>query len=382
MDFSILADWLRDPIFRWNGSSVTAAGLFALAVSTVVGLSLAGILQSNFTSRLLGKIGLDKKFFAIVRFVLSLFFLVGFIVFGLNLAGLAVPWEQRIPGLNLSLAQILRLILVVFLVFWLSSIIKGQMVLRVLSRSGLDASLQYAIAQVTGYAVITIGFFLALQNTGIDLSALTVFAGAVGVGVGVGLQNISSNFISGLILLAERPIKIGDRVEVHTAAGRVTNIRARSTTVVTNDNITLIVPNSVFVEHTITNWSHGDQKVRFRIPVGVAYGSDLGKVKEALLEVARNHPATLSDPEPKVFFESFGDSALNLELVVWSAEMSFRPRSFRSDLNFAIDQAFRERGIELPFPQRDVHFRTGSLVVRRSGSRSRNEDDQQSTSAR
>ena len=382
MDFSILADWLRDPIFRWNGSSVTAAGLFALAVSTVVGLSLAGILQSNFTSRLLGKIGLDKKFFAIVRFVLSLFFLVGFIVFGLNLAGLAVPWEQRIPGLNLSLAQILRLILVVFLVFWLSSIIKGQMVLRVLSRSGLDASLQYAIAQVTGYAVITIGFFLALQNTGIDLSALTVFAGAVGVGVGVGLQNISSNFISGLILLAERPIKIGDRVEVHTAAGRVTNIRARSTTVVTNDNITLIVPNSVFVEHTITNWSHGDQKVRFRIPVGVAYGSDLGKVKEALLEVARNHPATLSDPEPKVFFESFGDSALNLELVVWSAEMSFRPRSFRSDLNFAIDQAFRERGIELPFPQRDVHFRIGSLVVRRSGSRSRNEDDQQSTSAR
>ena len=382
MDFSILADWLRDPIFRWNGSSVTAAGLFALAVSTVVGLSLAGILQSNFTSRLLGKIGLDKKFFAIVRFVLSLFFLVGFIVFGLNLAGLAVPWEQRIPGLNLSLAQILRLILVVFLVFWLSSIIKGQMVLRVLSRSGLDASLQYAIAQVTGYAVITIGFFLALQNTGIDLSALTVFAGAVGVGVGVGLQNISSNFISGLILLAERPIKIGDRVEVHTVAGRVTNIRARSTTVVTNDNITLIVPNSVFVEHTITNWSHGDQKVRFRIPVGVAYGSDLAKVKEALLEVARNHPATLSDPEPKVFFESFGDSALNLELVVWSAEMSFRPRSFRSDLNFAIDQAFRERGIELPFPQRDVHFRIGSLVVRRSGSRSRNEDDQQSTSAR
>jgi hypothetical protein len=205
------------------------------------------------------------------------------------------------------------------------------MVSRVLSRSGLDASIQYAIAQIIGYVVITIGFFLALQNTGINLSALTVFAGAVGVGVGLGLQNISSNFISGLILLAERPIKIGDRVEVHTVAGRVTEIRARSTTVVTNDNITLIVPNSVFVEHTVTNWSHGGQKVRFRIPAGVAFGSDLARVKEALLEVARNHPATLSDPEPRVFFESFGDSALNLELVVWSAEMSFRPRRFRSD---------------------------------------------------
>jgi small-conductance mechanosensitive channel len=378
----MFGDWLTDPVFRWNGFSVTAVGVFALAACIVIGFSLAGIFQSNFTSRLLGRIGLDEKFFTIVRFVLSLFFVVGFLVLGLNLAGLAVPWEQQIPGLNLSLAQILRLIFAIFLVFWLSSVIKGQMVSRVLSRSGLDASLQYAIAQVTGYAIITIGFFLALQNTGINLSALTVFAGAVGVGVGLGLQNISSNFISGLILLAERPIKIGDRVEVHTVAGRVTDIRARSTTVVTNDNITLIVPNSVFVEHTITNWSHGDQKVRFRIPVGVAYGSDLARVKEALLEVARNHPATLSDPEPRVFFESFGDSALNLELVVWSVEMSFRPRRFRSDLNFAIDEAFRERGIELPFPQRDIHVRTGSLVVRRTGSETRDDDDQRSTSAR
>jgi small-conductance mechanosensitive channel len=354
--FVIFGDWLTDPVFHWNGFSVTAAG-----ACIVIGFSLAGFLQSNFVSRLLGRIGLDKTFFAIVRFVLSLLFVVAFIVVGLNFAGLAVPWEQQIPGLNLSLAQILRLIFAVFLVFWLSSVIKGQMVSRVLSRSGLDASIQYAIAQVIGYAVITIGFFLALQNTGINLSALAVFAGAVGVGVGLGLQNISSNFISGLILLAERPIKIGDRVEVHTVAGRVTEIRARSTTVVTNDNITLIVPDSVFVEHTVTNWSHGDQKVRFRIPVGVAYGSDLERVKEALLEAARKHPAALSNPEPSVFFESFGDSALNLELVVWSAEMSFRPRRFRSDLNFAIDQALRARGVELPFPQREIHVRTGTL---------------------
>jgi small-conductance mechanosensitive channel len=370
VDFVILGVWLTDPVFHWNGFSITGAGLIALVACVIVGFSLAGILQSDSTSRLLGRIGLDKKFFAIVRFVLSLFFIAGFVVLGLNLAGLTVPWEQRIPGVNLSLAQILRLIFFVFLVFWLSSVIKGQMVSRVLSRSGLDASLQYAIAQVTGYVVITIGFFLALQNTGINLSALTVFAGAVGVGIGLGLQNISSNFISGLILLAERPIKIGDRVEVQSVAGRVTEIRARSTTIVTNDNITLIVPNSVFVEHTITNWSHGDAKVRFRIPVGVAYGSDLATVKEALLEVARNHPAALSNPEPSVFFESFGESTLNLELVVWSAEMSFRPRRFRSDLNFAIDQAFRERSIELPFPQRDVHIRTGSLVGRRVASES------------
>ena len=125
MDFVIFAGWLTDPVFHWNGFSVTAAGVFALAACIVIGFSLAGFLQSNFVSRLLGRIGLDKKFFAIVRFVLSLFFIVGFIVLGLNFAGLAVPWEQQIPGLNLSLAQILRLIFAVFLVFWLSSVIKG-----------------------------------------------------------------------------------------------------------------------------------------------------------------------------------------------------------------------------------------------------------------
>ena len=142
MHFVIFGDWLTDPVFRWNGFSVTAVGVFALCACIVIGFSLAGFLQGNFMSRLLGRIGLDQKFFAIVRFVLSLFFLVGFIVLGLNFAGLAVPWEQQIPGLNLSLAQILRLIVAVFLVFWLSSVIKGQMVSRVLSRSGLDASIQ------------------------------------------------------------------------------------------------------------------------------------------------------------------------------------------------------------------------------------------------
>jgi small-conductance mechanosensitive channel len=374
VSLAVLNDWLAGPVFRVNGFSMTAGGLIGLTACVVIGFSLSGILQSNFTSRFLGKIGLDQKFFAFVRFVLSVFFLVGFLLLGLNFAGVTVPWEQGIPGLNLSAAQILRLIFIVCLVLWLSSVIKRQIISRILSRSGLDSSLQYAIAQVTGYAVITAGFFLALQNTGINLSALTVFAGAVGVGIGLGLQNISSNFLSGLIILAERPIQIGDRVEVHNVAGRITSIRARSTTVVTNDNITLIVPNSMFVEHTITNWSHGDQKVRFRIPVSVAYGSDVESVKEALLGVAREHPATLSDPEPTVFFESFGDSALNLELVVWSAEMSFRPRRFRSDLNFAIDRTFRERGIEVPFPQRDIHFRTSSLNMRREGSENQARD--------
>jgi small-conductance mechanosensitive channel len=358
-----LSELLNRVVFQFHGVSVTLLGLVGLIVSVAIGFALAALLQGDSTSRLLKRIGLDHRFFSIVRFALSAFFLVGFVLLGLNLTGLAVPWEERIPGINLSAGQILRIVLFIFVVLWASSVIKRQLVVRFLSRSGLDQSLQYTIAQITGYAVLAVGFLLTLQSTGVDLSTVTVFAGAVGVGVGLGLQRLASNFISGLVILAERPIKIGDRIEVNNVAGRVIEIRARSTTVITNDNISLIVPNAVFTEHTIINWSHGDQKVRFRIPVGVAFGSDLEKVKEALLEVAKEHPAVLTMPEPTVFFESFGESALNLELVVWSAEMSYRPRRFRSDLNFAIDRAFRKYQIELPFPQRDLNIRSGTLRV-------------------
>ena len=144
------------------------------------------------------------------------------------------------------------------------------------------------------------------------------------VGVGFGLQNVTSNFISGLVVLAERPIKIGDRVELDKVAGQITAIHARSTTVLTNDNIAIVVPNSHFIEKAVTNWTHGDPKVRFRIPIGVAYGSEVEKVRELLLSIAREHPAALKEPEPVVFFDGFGDKSLNFELGVWSAEMSSR----------------------------------------------------------
>jgi small-conductance mechanosensitive channel len=143
---------------------------------------------------------------------------------------------------------------------------------------------------------------------------------------------------------------------VDKVAGIVKEIRARSTTVVTNDNISIIVPNSHFIEKPNTNWTHGDPKVRFRIPISVAYGSDVQKVCATLIGVGREHPASLAVPEPGVFFNGFGDSALDFELVVWSEQMSYRPRRFRSDLNFAIEEKFREAGIVIPFPQREVRL--------------------------
>jgi small-conductance mechanosensitive channel len=272
-------------------------------------------------------------------------------------------WTAPLPGISLSLFQIFLLIALLIAVFWLSSRTKRFLFNRFLARSGLDRALQHAIAQIIGYAVLIIGIIIVLENTGIHIGTLTVFAGAVGVGVGFGLKNIASNFISGLVILAERPITIGDRVEVAGVAGQVQQIRARSTVILTNDNITMIVPNTKFIDSPVTNWTYGDPRVRFRIPVGVAYGSDLEKVRNALVEVARENSHVLPQPEPTVFLETFGESSINLELVVWSKEMSYRPRRFRSDLNFAIAQKLREAGVEIPTPQRDVNFRGGVVRV-------------------
>jgi small-conductance mechanosensitive channel len=145
--------------------------------------------------------------------------------------------------------------------------------------------------------------------------------------------------------------------------GQVHQIRARSTVIRTNDNIMMIVPNTKFIDSPVTNWTYGDPRVRFRIPVGVAYGSDIGKVREALLAAGRENSNTLNDPAPSVFLEKFGDNSIDFQLVVWSSEMSARPSRYRSDLNFAIEQKFREAGIEIAFPQRDLHIRDGVLKV-------------------
>jgi len=190
-----------------------------------------------------------------------------------------------------------------------------------------------------------------------------VIAGAVGVGLGFGLQNIISNFVSGLIILAARHISIGDHVVVGGVAGKVEQISLRSTTVVTSDNIAIVVPNADFIANSVTNWSHGDARVRFRIPVGIAYGSDLELFRSVMLEVAAEHPKALKEPKPDVLFVGLGDSSLNFELAVWTAEMIHLPSKFRSELLYAIEKKLREHRIEIPFPQRDLHLRSGPWPV-------------------
>ena len=353
----------NDPLFRIGGHYVTAAGVVAFVVFFAVGLILARVFQSDHFRRLLTRLKLGKSFASIVPAILSLAALVFFTVTAVNAGGIPLAWNRPLPAISLTLVQLFLLIALLLAVFWLSARTKTFLFNRLLVNSGLDRSLQYAISQIVSNVVLVAGVFIVLDNVGIHLGTLTVFAGAVGVGVGFGLQNIASNFISGLVILAERPITIGDRVEVAGVTGQVQQIRARSTVIITNDNIAMIVPNTKFIDSPVKNWTYGDPRVRFRLPIGVAYDADLEQVRRVMIEIARANKHVLKEPAPNVYLNAFGESSIQLELVVWSDEMSNRPSSFRSDLNFAMAGKFKELGIEIPNPQRDLHFRGGPVHV-------------------
>ena len=226
----------------------------------------------------------------------------------------------------------------------------------------VESAPRYVILRITGYMVWVSGILLALEFLSIDLTVLAVIAGGLGIGIGFGLQNVVANFVSGLVLLLEQPIRIHDRVTVENVEGNVVDIHFRSTTIVTNDNIAIIVPNSQFINESVTNWSHGDPRIRVHVPVGVAYGSDVERVTSILDEVASKADHVLTHPAPEVRFNEFGDSSLNFELLVWSDDPPGHYQ-LRSRLNYAIDAAFRRNGIEIPFPQRVVHIESGKTTL-------------------
>ncbi len=268
--------------------------------------------------------------------------------------------EAQITPLN-----IIYLLLLTVLLFWLSNKLKNILVERVLGKTHLDLGARVAIGTILRYVMLLVGFLIILQTVGINLTTLNVLAGAIGIGVGFGLQNVASNFISGLIILFERPVQVGDRIEVNGVNGRVTGIGARSTTVRTNDNITIIVPNSKFIEENVVNWSFEDNMVRFRIPIGVAYDTDLNLAKKVLLEIAKENKDVLDEPKSAVRLIKFNDSSIDLELWVWTRDKLQRKGVLFSEINFAIWEKFRDNDIEIPFPQTDLHIRSGNLELKK-----------------
>jgi small-conductance mechanosensitive channel len=249
-------------------------------------------------------------------------------------------------------------ILVLVAAFICTRYLRSVLRTRVYEKAQLEMSARRAISSGVSYFIIGIAVIIGLNVAGIPLRSLAIFAGAFGIGLGFGMQNIINNLVSGIIIFFEKPIKIGDVITLdNDIAGKVEKISIRSTVVKTFDRKTVVVPNSKFLESNVINWMHGgDMLLRSKVVVGVAYGSDTELVKECLLKVMDSHPDVEKEPAPVVRFAEFGDSSLNFELYFWAH--IFKRWITISDLNFAIDKIFRENNIEIPFPQRDLHIRS------------------------
>jgi small-conductance mechanosensitive channel len=251
------------------------------------------------------------------------------------------------------------LIVSLFLLIYVTSKIRKLLVSKIFPRYDMNVGVSQSIATIIRYILVIIGLFIIFQTSGIDLSAIGLLIGALGIGIGFGLQNITNNFISGIIILFERPVKVGDRIEIDELAGNIVNISARATTVITNDNIAVIVPNSDLVSTRVINWSHNNRSVRLNFPVGVSYREDPEKIRKILTEVADSNPGVLKDPPPDVLFDKFGDSSLDFSLRVWTDEYSDIPKVLKSQLYYAIFKKFKEHNIEIPYPQHDLHLKSG-----------------------
>ena len=315
-------------IADWTRRAIHGAALLAWAAGTVVGFGLEDSVRDAIASLLSAEASFGSVAVSLGDVLSFLLTLVGFFV----------------------LARVLRVVL------------EEDVVPRLPARRGLGT----AVTSTVQYAVIGVGFLLAVSAAGVDLNRVSLLAGALGVGVGFGLQNVVNNFVSGLILLYERPVQIGDMVEVGEVAGEVKRIGIRSSTIRTARGAEVIVPNGDLISNRVVNWTFSDRRRRIEVKVGVAYGNDPERVLTLLVAVAKAHPDVLDDPAPQAVFLGFGESSLDFELQAWSYLDS--AGSTQSELAIGVSRALAEAGIEIPFPQRELHVRPGPAPVRREGS--------------
>jgi small-conductance mechanosensitive channel len=282
----------------------------------------------------------------------------------------------RLGNTDITLLRVVGLVVILFFFWWFASLLERG--LRQVARAGkrvkLSESAVYALTRIVRYLVWIVGSIVGLSYLGFDLASLAILGGAMGVGIGFGLQNIFSNLVSGILILVEKTLKLGDFVDLQSGVvGKVTEIGLRYTRVTTNDNVDVIVPNSEFINGRVTNWTLDDHLRRLHIPFGVAYGTDKELVRSAVTAAAREVVGTIDLPGrgPDVWLVNFGESSLDFELVVWvGQDLAMSPGRTHARYLWEIESALGKAGIEIPFPQRDLHVRSGRLTVDLAGAAS------------
>lgn len=354
-------EFLQAVLFTYGDYELKVLNLILIGIALIFFRILA-VLSKRYLHQYLLRFKIQQGNEKVIRrFVRSVIYALGIMILiacaGLSVSNILSFTLLKAHKYEITVANIVSAVIIIsisrFVVWFVMLGLQGYY-----NKEKYDVGTQFAINQILKYLIYTIATLTAIQALGFNLTVIWGGAAALLVGFGLGMQHTFNDLVSGIFMLIERGVHVGDILEVDGKIGKVKKIGIRASQIVTRDNVVILVPNSKLVTEAVTNWSHNEEDIRFRVNVGVAYGSDTVLVKRLLDEVAKNHPSVLQEPKPIVRFTGFGDSSLDFELLFWATTNEFVViEDIRSDLHFGIDAAFRANNVTIPFPQRDIWVR-------------------------